>query len=136
MLNRSMMLLLFLVLSLTVILGCSSSDPRSHHVEGTVTFKGKVVPFGNVQFVPSKGNSGPAGYADIVDGKYATWAAGGKGTVGGPHTVVINGFDGKSNPEAELPHGKQLFREYKTEYDIPKESSPVTKDFNIDGKGP
>jgi hypothetical protein len=50
-----------------------------------------------------KGNTGTAGYAKIQGGQFDTSAEGGKGTVGGTHTVILNGFDGKAKPDAELP---------------------------------
>lgn len=110
--------------------GCNPG-PKVYHVSGTVTYEGKPVPRGTVKFVPdtTKGNSGPAAVADIVDGKFDT-ATKGTGTVGGPHKIVITGFDGNAKPESELPLGKLMFSDYTTEADLPKENGK-TVDFKV-----
>lgn len=115
--------------ALLAVVGCGGgSDVTRYDVSGTVTFDGAPVPAGTITFLPASGNTGPGGSATIKDGKYDT-AAGGKGPTGGPHTVVITGFDGKSDPGNELPYGKPLFTEYKTEADLPKQKA--TQDFNV-----
>jgi hypothetical protein len=81
----------------------------------------------------TKGNSGPAGDADIVDGRYDT-ATAGHGTVGGPHEVIINGFDGNAKPEEELPFGNPLFSDYSTTADMPA-TAGGTVDFDVPGAG-
>lgn len=113
---------LLVVLTILPIVGCGGdAAPARYDVSGMVTFDGQPVPKGTIQFRPdgTQGNSGPAGDADIVDGRYDT-ATVGNGTVGGPHEVVINGFDGKANPSAELPFGMPLFANYTTKADMPK----------------
>ncbi len=113
------------------LLGCGVGDgPQRFEVSGKVTFGGKPVPTGRIQFEPdtSKGNRGPAGYAEIKDGVYNTQQTG-KGTVGGPHVVVILGFDGKPRPEAELDSGTPIFPDYRTTADLPEE--PASKDFDV-----
>lgn len=95
-----------------------------YNVSGLVTYEGKPIPRGHVQFRPdtSQGNSGPAGSATIIDGKYST-AQGGRGIVGGPHTVLISGYDGNSAKEPEMmPMGSPLFRGYEATIDLPKET--------------
>lgn len=116
------------VCALVSVLGCGSAvnDPRSNHVKGSVSFKGAPVVFGDIRFIPA---SGPAGYAQIKDGKYDTSAEGGKGTVAGKHKVVINGFDGVAKPEAELPNGEPLFPEFNAEVDIA--AGGATEDFDV-----
>jgi len=121
--------LLLMAVSLFALTGCGS-DPRGLEVSGTVTYKGTPVPAGDIQFVPEAGNTGPPGRAVIVNGKYNTSDTGGQGTVGGPHQVIINGFDGIAKPDEELPHGKPLFPEFKSTFDIPKDGDS-TKDFDI-----
>lgn len=129
---RNLVLLLLLSLPLVALSGCSGdSDSQSYHVKGTVTYKGKPLPAGTIQFVPAEGNSGPPGLAKIVDGKFDTSAKGGTGTVGGKHTVIINGFDGQAQPDAELPQGQPLFNEFKVDFDVPKQDDPVSKDFKV-----
>jgi hypothetical protein len=118
------------VLMTASLSGCGTeTDPRSTHVSGTVTYKGAPVPRGDIQFRPTADNTGPPGFAHIVDGKYNT-AESGKGVVGGAYTVMITGYDGKAKPEAELPMGASLFPEYKATVDIPP-GAAIVKDFNV-----
>lgn len=119
------------------MVGCgdgAAGVPR-YDVAGTVTFNGQPVPQGTIQFRPdaSQGNSGPAGDAEIVDGRYDT-ASVGNGTVGGPHEVIITGFDGKADPDQELPLGMPLFSDYSTKADMPK-TAGGTVDFEVPGEG-
>lgn len=121
------------LLAFSTLLGCGGSDgPRRYTVEGTVTFDGKPVPAGDIAFEPdtSKGNQGPAGYADIKNGRYVT--SSGKGAVGGPHIVRINGSDGNATPEQ--PYGGFLFEPYTVELDLPKENT--THDFVVPAAAP
>ncbi len=74
----------------------------------------------------SKGNSGPASFAKIKDGKYDTQTDG-EGCVGGPHVVRITALDGAAQPDS--PDGVLLCPEYSTSVDLPKEKT--TKDFDI-----
>lgn len=113
---------------LAVVVGCGGpAGPARYDLSGAVTFGGKPVPAGRVVFEPDgdKGNAGPAAYAPISAGRYATPR--GKGTVGGPHVVRITGTDGVPTPE--LPQGRMLFAEYRTTVDLPREAS--TKDFDV-----
>ena len=114
-----------------LICGCSGSSEPPYEISGTVTFEGQPVPVGFIHFMPdsSRGNSGSAGGAPIQDGKYVT--ASGKGTVGGPHRVEIEGFDDIAfdTPEGPWPDGKPLFPRYRVEVDLPK--SATTKDFDV-----
>ena len=108
--------------------GCFKGGPPEYHLSGSVTFQGKPVPAGQLFFDPdyARGNDGPAGFAYIKDGRYDT-RAGGKGVVGGPHTVRIHGADGK--PDAELPVGRPLFREYAAKAALPRQDG--THDFDV-----
>jgi hypothetical protein len=93
-----------------------------------VTFDGQLIPAGVIFFDPdvSRGNDGPQGFATITDGHYDT-RENGKGAVGGPHRVRIQGFDGK--PGAELPLGHPLFPEYTVAVDLPGQAA--TRDFDV-----
>jgi hypothetical protein len=121
------------ILALTCVLvaGCSQG-PRRYHVSGTVTHQGKPLPAGVIFFTPDirQGNDGPQGYAIIKEGHYDTTEPGGKGVLGGAHTVRIEGFDGK--PGNELPLGKPLFTDYQTTVDFPK--GEATQNFDVPGK--
>ncbi|MGB9689681.1 hypothetical protein [Thermogutta sp.] len=109
--------------------GCSKGGPKTYHVSGTVTFDGKPVPAGSILFEPdqTKGNTGPAGFAKIKDGKFDT-RNNGRGTIGGPHVVRIIALDGV--PGEELPEGAPLAPEYVTHADLPKENNHQ-ENFNI-----
>jgi hypothetical protein len=80
------------------------------------------------------GNSGPAGYARIRDGKYDTRAEGGKGHVSGPMIVQIDGSEShpgetpadESDTEADI---EVLFSGHRTTADLPTETS--TQDFEV-----
>jgi hypothetical protein len=113
------------------LVGCGRDDgPLRFDVSGKVTFNNKPVPVGRIQFEPdsSQDNQGPAGYALIKDGTYSTQETG-KGTVGGPHVVVMLGFDGKAAPAEEIVAGAPLFPKYRTTVDLPKETT--TMDFDV-----
>ena len=102
-------------LMLTTLSGCgggADDGPKRFDVSGTVSFDSKPVPGGVIYFQPAEGNSGPQGVAAIVEGKFDT--SSGKGTVGGPHTVLIEGADAV---------GKPIFVPFSQEVDLPKSSS-------------
>lgn len=135
MLGRSLKVA-FAALFVCVLHGCGSDAPDIYHVSGTVDFDGKPVPKGQISFMPdtAKGNTGVAGYATIIDGKYDTSLEGGKGHVGGPMIVQIEGQDPSSKTEGTEDTGgeeiiKTLFAGYRTTADLPKEDS--TKDFPV-----
>jgi len=110
-----------------LLAGCGSG---AYSVSGNVTFAGKPIPVGKIYFTPdaAKGNTGPAGYAEIKDGKYSTSAAGGRDVIGGPMVVRITAADGVKIDE-ERPNGKPLFPPYQVVADLPKSST--TKDFDV-----
>lgn len=112
-----------------LLAGCGGpGDVDRFDVSGTITFEGAPVPAGTISFLPAPGNSGPGGTATIQDGAYNT-AVDGQGPTGGPHRVVITGFDGNADPANEMPYGKPLFTEYSTEVDLPKQAT--TQDFEV-----
>lgn len=122
-LNRKLAVwFLFLGFALSIA-GCSPSDegPQRYHLSGTVTYDGKPVPKGFIRFDPAEGNPGPGSGAEIIDGNYETPA--GKGIIGGPHNVVISGWDGVPYQESgeTVEDGKELFPKYETTVDFPKE---------------
>jgi len=77
--------------------GCGSGAPEFHQLKGNVTFDGKPVVYGTVEFIPNtaKGHHGPAGNADVVEGAYDTNAVGGKGLSKGPHIARVTIFPEK-----------------------------------------
>jgi len=118
-----------------LFMGCGSERASdTYHVSGSVNFDGEPIPAGQIRFVPdgSQGNSGPAGYAQIKDGKYDTSAEGGKGHPGGALIVHIDGYDPNAETiEAEGGEeiSEPLFPTYQTTVELPKEES--SKDFNV-----
>lgn len=112
------------------VAGCGDADSAQHHVSGRVTFRGRPVPAGVVRFLPdaAQANQGPAGYAPVEKGRYDT-ARAGRGTVGGPHAVVISGYDGQPDPSGESAHGAPLFPDYHTTADLPM--TTTTLDFDL-----
>ncbi|MDZ7617037.1 MAG: hypothetical protein U1E05_08535 [Patescibacteria group bacterium] len=120
--------MMLLAAAAAVACGCSRSDgPTRYPVSGAVTHGGQPIAGGQVEFEPdgSKGNRGPAAYATIRQGKFATDK--GEGTVGGPHVVRILATDGKANPES--PDGNMVFSPFETTADLPK--SAVVQDFDV-----
>jgi hypothetical protein len=113
--------LLVLALGFVALTGCSQGE-KLYRVSGTVTHSGKPIPKGVIHFVPQA--DGPAGFANIVDGKYDT--AQGQGVRGGSYDIRVNGFDGKEANEA--PFGQALFPEYTTTKDLPAADSTYDLD--------
>jgi hypothetical protein len=75
------------------LFGCGTDNLAN--VSGKVTFQGKPVPAGKVYILPdsAKGNTGPAGFADIKDGTYDTKLPGGQPAPPGPVIFAIEGID-------------------------------------------
>lgn len=113
-----------------------SSGPHVHDLSGTVTFDGEPVAFGKMMFVPDsqQGNSGPAGHAEIRNGKFDTRRSG-RGTVGGPHVVHIDGYSAEmetfvdADAGEEVSLAKPLFRRYEQRVDLPAARSAM--DFDV-----
>lgn len=76
--------------------GCGS-ELKLQHVTGKATFAGKPIPYGTIEFIPdnARGNKGPPGTAEIVDGAFSTRRENGRGVVAGPHTVRISAYEEK-----------------------------------------
>lgn len=113
--------------------GCGGGD--TVRVSGAVTFKGAPLPAGKIYILPdgAKGNTGPAGYADIKDGRYDTATRGSRGAVSGAVIFKIDGYDPaaekKKDPESGELVGTPFFLGYQIPVDLPKGSS--TKDLDI-----
>lgn len=119
-----------LIVGLVISVGCGPRGGEGRYrVSGKVTHGGQPVPAGQIIFEPDaeKGNSGPQGFAEIHNGLYDTNLFEGKGTVGGPHRVLVSGFDRFSKDETDTV--KQLFPEYSTALDLPKGES--TQDIDV-----
>ena len=107
-----------------LVAGCGSSDPgpSRYRVSGNVTFNGQPVPTGTIYFETSQG---PAGVASISNGKFDTKT--GKGVVGGPHKVLIEGFDGQGANPGEP--GKPIFKPFRIEASLPQ--SNTKQDYEV-----
>lgn len=92
---RNGLLVAFAAVALSQTLGCGGDGINREDLTGTVTFAGSPVKYGQIMFVPT--GTGPAGEAEIVDGKYDT-ATGGQGIVPGPHKVQVTAYE--ERPEA------------------------------------
>ncbi|WP_153557422.1 hypothetical protein [Roseimaritima sediminicola] len=134
MLKQQWIVLPVVAMTLAVVVGCGGSDVDRYQASGTVTYQGNPVPQGTIMFEPdtSKGNSGAAGMAMIVEGRYDTASEGGKGISGGPQIVTIQGFDGVDpNPEY-APYGSPIGggKSYIKRFDFP-EAQAIEQDFEM-----
>jgi len=95
---------------------------RLYPVKGTVTYDGQPLPAGQIFFEAdiSKGHDGPQGFAFVKQGKYDT-TQGGRGVLGGPYVLRVEGFDGKEG--VELPLGRPLFTDFSEQRDLPQQAS-------------
>jgi hypothetical protein len=103
--------------------GCGGDDIERLDLEGNATFAGDPIVYGTVEIVPEEGHKGPAGFAEIVQGKYNT-QDGGKGILKGPHRVLVTAYSAKPEavdtegmanpPEPPMP----LFRNYSLKLDL------------------
>jgi hypothetical protein len=87
------------------------------HAWGTVTFDGKPVPAGRVDFFPdaTKGN-GPQGWSLIKDGRFDTRHPDSQAHAGGPMVIRIEGYDGQSGG-----FGTPIFKPFEIRLDLPKQ---------------
>lgn len=115
---------LLMAVGCAIASGCAQEEgPQRYRVSGTVTHKGAPVPIGVIQFRPdaSQGNSGPPGFADIKDGTFDTNVSG-KGTIGGPHLITIDAFNGRNIDPDIRPNGDPLVSGYQKRVDLEKET--------------
>lgn len=118
---------------LLAVAGCSPSAGAGRQVvTGRVTFGGQPVPRGRIEFEPdaARGNRGPVGVAEIVDGRYKTSRR--FGAVTGPQVVRITGSDGVPRALAEGwtdPNGTPLFEEHVETIDVT--GAGASFDFNV-----
>lgn len=103
------------------LVGCGGSGGVERFgVAGTVTFEGKPVPFGSVKIEPDrkKGGSGPAGFAQIRDGKFDT-AESGRGSVKGPMLVTVQGV------ATDAVYAQPIFKPYQTAVEVGDDNEPL-----------
>lgn len=107
-----------------LLLGCGGDGSGRVDIEGTATFDGQPIPFGDVMFVPDKEQGhtgGPAGTAAIHNGKFSTTIEG-QGIVPGPHTLRITAYPvmplAMENELEETLEVDPLFVDYTMKADI------------------
>jgi len=118
-----------IVFPVLLLVGCQSEmeGPSRYTLSGTATYAGKPIPFGRILLQPDaeKGNQGPAGVAEIANGKFETRS--GKGHVGGPHRITIIATDGSRPKSADVDNS--LFPPFEMEMTLPPKNS--THDFSV-----
>lgn len=122
------------LLSLPVIMvslcGCGEKPRTVAQMSGKVTFKGKPVPAGFINFLPdvTGGNAGEVKAFPIVDGAYNTADGDNPGIYPGVNRIMISGFDGK--PRGDLwPKGQQIFNPIDLTETVPE--GTTAKDFVV-----
>lgn len=110
------------------VVGCSGEKPTTQ-LSGTVTFKGKPVPSGYINFMPdsSKKVYGEVRMVRIKDGAFSTQEGNANGIFPGESLIVISGFDGK--PLDFYPDGKQIFNPWQTNGTVPTGKGKM--DFSV-----
>ena len=89
-----------LVVAVSVLLaGCGDGDKHNRQaVSGTASIDGRLIPYGNVEFVPADGQPTSVSM-EIKDGKFAMDKKG--GLAPGKYIVRIQGYDGPPPPPAD-----------------------------------
>jgi hypothetical protein len=89
------------VCAVAVVVGCGKSDPHNRQaVLGTVSIDGKMIPYGNIEFVPAE-NQPTTVTLEIKDGKFTVDQKG--GIAPGKYTVRVQGFDAPPPPPGDAP---------------------------------
>lgn len=115
------------MVAVLLLAGCESK-PATTEISGTVTFKGKPIPAGDVAFTPDV--SIPNGQMQmymVKDGKYSSADTPDSGLLPGKYKVRIAGYDGKHVPM--FFSGKQIFNAIEREIVVTEGS--MTQDFVV-----
>lgn len=117
------------VFEFVACVGCGSPSAERVDLAGRVTYAGRPVPTGRIDFIPALGESagGPGGYAMITDGEFSTKVVG-RGPPPGNYLAQINGFEKQTLTTAEVSHGERLFETYEVAITI----GPGQKDVQFD----
>jgi len=111
-----------------IVTGCGGGTPPMSQLSGTVTFKGKPIPAGNVMFTPDVSVAGGQIRMFMVkDGLYDSSKDPSPGLKAGQYEVTIMGYDGKQI--TNFFQGKQIFNSVKEEMTVQQGASK--KDFNV-----
>jgi len=107
--------------------GCESKPPMSQ-ISGTVTYKGKPIPAGNVMFTPDVSIAGgQIRMFMVTDGVFDSSKDPSPGLMPGKYDVTIAGYDGKKIPM--YFQGKQIFNAVKEPIEVGTGSTK--KDFVV-----
>lgn len=119
--------------TLTVAAGCDDRGIVLTHVRGAATFQGQPLTYGVIEFVPdvSRGAKGPAGQAEIIDGRFTTKSPGGRGVIDGPHLVRITGYSDRPVDSADETAPVTAVKPMFAAYSIPVESLAEEADFDV-----
>ncbi|MBN2292356.1 MAG: hypothetical protein JXM70_08025 [Pirellulales bacterium] len=119
-----------------VIIGCGPRGPERVVVSGTVTYEGKAIADGRINFMPSEKSAVPMSGAVIKNGKYRVDAKGGVPV--GTHKVEIEAYGGSPASGQILKPGarpqylpKKFNLDSKLEITIEPGSGELTKDFEL-----
>ncbi len=82
-----------LLVSLFLGSGCGSTGPEPVDIQGIATFGGTPIVYGTLEFIPDADRqmTGPAGSAEVVDGKFDS-KQGGRGVFLGPYDVRVTAW--------------------------------------------
>ncbi|UUO07751.1 hypothetical protein M4951_05430 [Blastopirellula sp. J2-11] len=114
--------------TILLAVGCAEkASVNQFDVSGVVTFDGKPVPHGSIIFQPdeAQGNAGPYGSAMIKDGKFDTRVDNGTATIGGPHLISIEAFDGVEPNQDYAPYGRSIGDSYQEAFVLPQTDSTL-----------
>ena len=116
--------------------GCGPSGPERVPLSGTVTYNGKPIADGRINFMPTKESAVPMSGAVIENGQYRVDAKGGVPV--GTHTVRIEAYGGSPAPGQVLKPGSRpqyLPRKFNVnsqlEITIEPGSGEMTKNFEL-----
>lgn len=107
----------FLAVLCLQLCGCGGAGGNKGEIHGKATFNGAPIPVGRIDLLPEGGQGGSPGYAIIANGEFDT-RSDGRGVDAGKINLRVSGFDGKSQPDQELLHGKPLFTPYTKSIDV------------------
>ena len=90
-----------LAFAVLILAGCGGGDLHNRQaLSGTATIDGRLIPYGNVEFVPAEGQPTTVSM-EVKDGKFAIDKKG--GLAPGKYVVRIQGFDGPPAPPGDIP---------------------------------
>ncbi|MCA8988284.1 MAG: hypothetical protein KDA78_11610 [Planctomycetaceae bacterium] len=132
-----------ILLTVTSLLaGCGSGDSvQLYQYSGTVTFEGQPVVYGQVEFLPDveKGNDGPRGVAEIIDGKYDTSANGGRGFIGGAAILKITALKQRppevADETQEVPPVESICVAFPMEMSLEEKSTTIDLKIPVEADG-